>query len=167
MKIAGLDGLRALAVISVFAFHDGLFPAGWVGVQIFFVISGFLITRILVADKDQSLRRYLKNFYGRRLLRIFPLYYAYLIVVWIGCEVILQLRPEASDVFVEQGLFGFMAFVLDVDKESIGIGGDPEFASLACAAVISVVPGTRLDRNTAANGTQLRSVSRSGWSCSC
>lgn len=52
---------------------------GWIGVNIFFVLSGYLITRILVAEKRQPLKIYLKRFYLKRILRIFPLYYLYLL----------------------------------------------------------------------------------------
>ena len=45
-----LDGLRGVAVLFVVLFHFGYFTAGWIGVQIFFVLSGYLITSILVAD---------------------------------------------------------------------------------------------------------------------
>jgi peptidoglycan/LPS O-acetylase OafA/YrhL len=80
--IAGLDGVRGLAVLLVLLFHNGALDAGWIGVQIFFVLSGFLITRLLVRQKDAPLGAYLKNFYGRRFLRIFPAYYACLIALW-------------------------------------------------------------------------------------
>ncbi len=74
-KLPGLDGLRAIAVGLVLLFHRFLLPVGWLGVQVFFVLSGYLITRILVQSKEQPFVRYLRNFYGRRALRIFPLYY--------------------------------------------------------------------------------------------
>ncbi len=72
-----LDGLRACAVILVFFQHYGagrawLFGWGWTGVDIFFVLSGFLITGILY-DSREMLHRY-RDFYVRRTLRIFPLY---------------------------------------------------------------------------------------------
>ncbi|WP_157807030.1 acyltransferase family protein [Algoriphagus formosus] len=74
-----LDGLRALAFILVFLYHteSSIFPFGWIGVDLFFVLSGFLITRILISSLDSniSLKKYLKVFYTRRILRIFPLYY--------------------------------------------------------------------------------------------
>lgn len=79
--IRSLDGIRALAVALVMLFHFQLFDAGWIGVQIFFVLSGFLITRILLDEKHQSLNFYLKRFYWRRSLRIFPLYFTYLLLV--------------------------------------------------------------------------------------
>ena len=68
-----LDGIRALAFLLVFSVHYGLFPWGWSGVNIFFVLSGFLITGILIDTRDEPHR--LRNFYVRRTLRIFPLYY--------------------------------------------------------------------------------------------
>lgn len=87
-----LDGVRGLAVLGVFLFHFGQWSAvygdtaapGWLrwlnpgqmGVDLFFVLSGFLITGILVRNRGQ--RGYFRNFYARRCLRIFPLYYAYL-----------------------------------------------------------------------------------------
>lgn len=88
---AALDGLRAVAVLMVFCQHYGavkawVFGWGWTGVDIFFVLSGFLITGILY-DSRQRLHRY-RDFYIRRTLRIFPLYYA----VWLA---VLLLAPVA------------------------------------------------------------------------
>src|ERR1700744_4617103 len=68
-----LDGLRALAFLMVFATHYEGMPWGWSGVDVFFVISGFLITGILLDTRDDRYR--VRNFYARRSLRIFPLYY--------------------------------------------------------------------------------------------
>jgi len=77
--IAGLDGLRAVAFLIVFFFHTRNLPFGWLGVQLFFVLSGFLITDILLRMKEKLPRGdFFKKFYGRRFLRIFPLYYFYL-----------------------------------------------------------------------------------------
>ncbi len=68
-----IDGLRAVAVLGVVLFHafPTAFPGGFVGVDVFFVISGFLITRIIVTDQVKGQFR-LINFYGRRIRRIFP-----------------------------------------------------------------------------------------------
>ena len=89
-----LDGLRGIAIICVVVFHYGydaqladplhgpaslvftLFDFGWLGVDLFFVLSGFLITGILLKSKGR--RRGLTSFYARRALRIFPAYYALL-----------------------------------------------------------------------------------------
>ena len=81
--IKSLDGVRALAIILVLLFHFYyVLEIGWIGVQMFFVLSGYLITNILLNSKEGSdLSFYLKRFYWRRTLRIFPLYYVYLLVV--------------------------------------------------------------------------------------
>lgn len=81
--IPQLDGLRAFAILPVLLTHSWrdypslpiarLGPAGWVGVDLFFVLSGFLITRILLQARGRG--HYFRNFYARRGLRIWPLYY--------------------------------------------------------------------------------------------
>ena len=80
-----LDGLRALAVLMVFAGHylnrAPLVGWGFTGVNIFFVLSGFLITGILYDTRDTAHR--FRNFYVRRMLRIFPLYYAVLLLAFL------------------------------------------------------------------------------------
>jgi peptidoglycan/LPS O-acetylase OafA/YrhL len=70
---ADIDGLRAVAVLSVLAFHIGLsrFGGGFVGVDVFFVISGYLISSIIFADINAS-RFTISGFYERRIRRIFP-----------------------------------------------------------------------------------------------
>lgn len=74
-----LDGLRGLAILLVLFFHyEFIVGFGWVGVQLFFVLSGYLITSLLLKEKENPLGFYLKRFYWRRTLRIFPLYYLYL-----------------------------------------------------------------------------------------
>jgi peptidoglycan/LPS O-acetylase OafA/YrhL len=73
-----LDGLRAIAFLMVFAQHYLTMPWGWTGVNIFFVLSGFLITGILVDTRDSPHRA--RIFYLRRTLRIFPLYYGLFLV---------------------------------------------------------------------------------------
>ena len=97
--IVGLDGIRGIAVLLVLLFHFFIYrrvypvedpswlkPAarlfnigssmGWIGVELFFVLSGFLITGIL--DDARGGSRYFSRFYSRRALRILPLYYAVL-----------------------------------------------------------------------------------------
>ncbi len=70
---AEIDGLRALAVFPVIFFHAGfeLFNGGFVGVDVFFVISGYLITTILIEDIENN-RFSIVNFYERRARRILP-----------------------------------------------------------------------------------------------
>ena len=75
-----MDGFRGLAVLAVLVFHNYRVPLGWVGVDLFFVLSGFLITRILLVSKARS--DYFRSFYVRRALRIFPVYYLLLLVAY-------------------------------------------------------------------------------------
>ena len=91
-RIPQLDGVRGLAIFMVLATHllkfegqsvasgicAGIAQAGWVGVDLFFVLSGFLITGILVKTREDP--HFFKNFYARRALRIFPLYFGYLAI---------------------------------------------------------------------------------------
>jgi peptidoglycan/LPS O-acetylase OafA/YrhL len=71
-----IDGLRALAVSFVIIYHSGwgLLPGGFIGVDIFFVISGFLITSIILKDLQKD-RFSFRHFYKRRIARILPLFY--------------------------------------------------------------------------------------------
>ncbi|MFD6165982.1 acyltransferase family protein [Oerskovia sp. NPDC060287] len=73
-RIAGLDGLRALAVISVMLFHFApqLLPGGYVGVDVFFVLSGFLITTLLVREFRERRTVSLTRFWVRRARRLLP-----------------------------------------------------------------------------------------------
>lgn len=80
--IKGLNAYRAIAFFSILLFHLHWFKAGYLGVPAFFVLSGFLITPILVNMKATlSKKHFFTHFYGRRTLRIFPLYYIYIGVV--------------------------------------------------------------------------------------
>jgi peptidoglycan/LPS O-acetylase OafA/YrhL len=72
--VAGLDGLRALAVMTVMAFHLGwsFVPGGAFGVSLFFTLSGYLITQVMLADHDRVGKVDLKRFWTRRLRRLVP-----------------------------------------------------------------------------------------------
>jgi peptidoglycan/LPS O-acetylase OafA/YrhL len=94
---AALDGVRGIAVFLVFLFHLGsilrsqsflsaALSVGWLGVDLFFVLSGFLITRILIATRED--RQYYYRFYMRRGLRIWPLYFAFVLVMYFGLHMI-------------------------------------------------------------------------------
>ncbi len=91
-----LDGVRGLAILLVLAFHSRsiytdpseipyavirLMDLGWSGVDLFFVLSGFLITGILLDTRDSN--SYFRTFYIRRVLRIFPLYFTYVVSILV------------------------------------------------------------------------------------
>ena len=69
--LAGLDGVRAIAVVGVLLYHTELpwFQGGFLGVDVFFVLSGFLITALLSREFDCTRGINLRAFYGRRLRR--------------------------------------------------------------------------------------------------
>lgn len=69
-RIEQLDGLRAVAIVAVFIHHTLGIKLLWMGVDLFFILSGFLITGILIGNKSQSLKQYFGHFYGRRARRI-------------------------------------------------------------------------------------------------
>ncbi|MFN5695415.1 MAG: acyltransferase family protein [Cyanobacteriota bacterium] len=69
-----IDGLRALAVIAVIAnhFNKDITPSGYLGVDIFFVISGYVVTASLFNHRHESVRDFLLGFYSRRVRRLIP-----------------------------------------------------------------------------------------------
>ena len=77
---AGIDGLRAIAVLAVIAYHSGMsrFLGGFLGVEIFFVISGYLITALLLGEYAENRRIDIKRFWNRRARRLFPALIAYI-----------------------------------------------------------------------------------------
>ena len=111
-----LDGLRAIAAFLVVFYHAGVtWAPGGLGVLAFFVLSGFLITWLLLKEEEHSGRVSLKLFYIRRSLRIFPAFYVYWFLV-VGLLVILH-----KQVFWGQAIASFF-YVNDYYQ---GIFGDP------------------------------------------
>jgi peptidoglycan/LPS O-acetylase OafA/YrhL len=94
-----IDGLRAIAVLPVIAFHYGMTkvaPGGFIGVDVFFVISGYLITGILHAQMKAGTYSLL-NFYERRIRRIFPALFAMFAFCGV-CSFALNFPSEAADI---------------------------------------------------------------------
>jgi peptidoglycan/LPS O-acetylase OafA/YrhL len=78
-----LDGIRAIAVLAVFGTHDGVSwcLGGWLGVDAFFVLSGYLITTLLLNEHDKTGTVSLKRFWARRMLRLWPAMFAMVVAV--------------------------------------------------------------------------------------
>lgn len=97
---AGLDGLRALAIVAVVWHHSAhpdflpMFARGFAGVDLFFVLSGFLITTLLVREKERNGRVSLRNFWARRFLRLMPAYYL-LLFGMLGAYLVF--KPDDPD----------------------------------------------------------------------
>ena len=120
--VAHVDGLRAVAVLSVIAYHlrDAWLPGGFVGVDVFFVISGFVVSRSVAGWHGGGVGRFLAYFYARRIQRIVPALLACLLgtmlltalfvpVAWLG----IALERTASYAF-----FGLSNFFLASHRES-------------------------------------------------
>jgi len=116
-NIRALDGIRGLAIILVMLHHfEGCIPScnvavgslkliwslGWVGVDLFFALSGFLITGILLDTRQAN--NYFGAFYARRVLRIFPLYYSVLTLVLVAAA-LKHPRPHGVPLAADQKLY--------------------------------------------------------------
>jgi peptidoglycan/LPS O-acetylase OafA/YrhL len=114
--IRAIDGLRGVAILLVFMHHFGLFQPGWAGVDIFFVISGFLITGILLRTKHSP--HYFGHFYARRALRILPLYYIFIVLFFLVIFPIAARLGSSS----HYGLTDFTWFLFHLSNWWIGSG---------------------------------------------
>lgn len=108
-RMPQLDGLRAIAIAGVVVLH--FYPGGWLaqhvplglGVDLFFVISGFLITRILLAGRGGD---FMLNFYIRRAMRLFPIYYLTLAALLLG-------YPQVRDAWPYYAFYGVNIWVAE------------------------------------------------------
>src|SRR5829696_6330293 len=126
----GLDGLRAFAVIAVLLYHADLawIPGGFLGVEVFFVISGYLITALLLAEWHQRGRIDLKTFWLRRARRLLPALYVLLVVTLAFAVVFLpgEVAGLRGDVLAAFGyvtnwylIFGQVSYFESVGRPSL------------------------------------------------
>jgi peptidoglycan/LPS O-acetylase OafA/YrhL len=136
--LPALDGLRGIAILLVLFFHmtvlapstaadrgiRAIMGHGWVGVDLFFVLSGFLITGILLDARGQP--QYFRNFYARRTLRIFPLYYAVIALILV---ILPRIAPVLSARFghVEGRPLLYWLYLSNHALVSGGAGQGPDF----------------------------------------
>lgn len=108
-QVAGLDGLRGLAVAAVVVYHffGDVLPGGYLGVDMFFVLSGFLITSLLLREYDTTGTLNLKDFWVRRLRRIMPTAVAVLLV----CTAIVGIIGGDFAVNIRTQFLGSLFFV--------------------------------------------------------
>lgn len=122
-RVAALDGVRGIAILLVLAFHLTVYSvagvetsvldefvlkvtsAGWIGVDLFFVLSGYLITSILLNASAAGLRPYFGNFYARRALRIWPVYIAFLVFLLVVLSALFSSATGAVGVLRDQQLW--------------------------------------------------------------
>ena len=92
--VPGIEGLRAVAVLSVLLYHlnDALLPGGFTGVDVFFVISGYVIAKSLQAGSPAPLGAFILGFYKRRILRLVPALLFFLITLSVACALFI---PDA------------------------------------------------------------------------
>jgi peptidoglycan/LPS O-acetylase OafA/YrhL len=174
--VPALDGLRAFAILAVFGHDYNLFEdadsalgrliglvvnAGWLGVQLFFVLSGYLITGILIDTRRAE--NYWGAFLGRRALRIFPLYYAVLFAafvvaplvghrvggaehqIWFWCYLAnwaepfgrsVSIFPHFWSLSIEEQFYFFWPLVVRYSK--------PKQLVAICAALVALAVASRL-----------------------
>jgi peptidoglycan/LPS O-acetylase OafA/YrhL len=141
--LPALDGVRGIAIALVLVHTSNILQdwadpvghvllrmanLGWMGVQLFFVLSGFLITRNLL--QMQGTTGYFQAFYGRRILRIFPLYYATLLFFFAVLPLLKHVPQAIQDDIPHQM---WLWFFLSNWTQQLGLGGSslPHFWSLA------------------------------------
>jgi peptidoglycan/LPS O-acetylase OafA/YrhL len=121
-RFSSFDGVRGIAAVAVVLFHFGgpsfAWASGWLGVHVFFVLSGFLITTLTLREEESNGRISLRNFYVRRIFRIWPAYFLVLAVV----VAIFALRDEFATREVARALPWYLTFNGEFTTANISYG---------------------------------------------
>ncbi len=180
--LPGLDGLRAVAVSAVFLFHADVVPGGFLGVDVFFVISGFLITALAIGEIERTGSLSLGKFWGRRARRLLPALYLLVaaVVAWafidgvpdgLGRDVVATLAYVANWVRVGDGYEYFAAY----DQPSLlehtwSLAVEEQFYLFWPVLIVLTVAATRRTswspRVTIGAVAALGAVASTGWSWS-
>ena len=138
-RLPGLDGLRAIAVIGVLLYHAGVgfVPGGFLGVDLFFVISGFLITSLLLGEAKAAGRLSLRQFYLRRARRLLPALVVMLAVVAVFMAIFAaaDLGQARGDIAAALGYVSNWWYVLHHRSYFIAAGRPSPFQHLWSLAV--------------------------------
>ncbi|HZV27499.1 MAG TPA: acyltransferase family protein [Acidothermaceae bacterium] len=138
-RLPGLDGLRAIAVIGVLLYHAGVgwLPGGFLGVDLFFVISGFLITSLLLSEARAAGRVSLRQFYLRRARRLLPALVVMLAVVavFMAIYAAADLGQARGDIAAALGYVSNWWYVLHHRSYFIAAGRPSPFQHLWSLAV--------------------------------
>ncbi len=128
-KILEIQGLRALAVILVIIYHADFIPGGFIGVDIFYVISGYLITNLIIKEISNTGSLSLRNFYHRRIKRLLPASALVLLVTAIICYLLLPPMDRhqiGKDVIAVSLLLSNYAFAIwENDYQNLGQAASP------------------------------------------
>jgi peptidoglycan/LPS O-acetylase OafA/YrhL len=126
--LAALDGLRGVAILGVLLFHTGHLPGGFLGVNLFFALSGYLITDLLLREVAVTGAASLVAFWGRRIRRLLPA-----LAIMLTGVTLLVLASAAS-------LVGMVALVDPADPTRVYTGTDTRAFSLLLGALVATRP---------------------------
>jgi len=128
-KILEIQGLRALAVILVIVYHADFIPGGFIGVDIFYVISGYLITNLIIKEISIKGSLSLSNFYHRRIKRLLPASALVLLATALTCYILLPPMDRyqlGKDVIAVSLLLSNYAFAIwENDYQNLGEAASP------------------------------------------
>jgi peptidoglycan/LPS O-acetylase OafA/YrhL len=120
--LPALDGLRTFAILAVFANHAAspVAPGGMIGVDVFFALSGFLITTLLLREFDRTQTLDLKKFYLRRLMRLTPVLLVAAVVLGVVARLLGYAHPVGDSLTAVLGVSNFYSAIVGVERGTIG-----------------------------------------------